>query len=182
MPQHGAIFEVYGRRRARSDGRAFGNTEVKDMKPQIPQPLTTEHQKLHRRLDAALDAGGEIADATRRLIDVMHPHFVREEEIAMPPLGLLGSLSRGEYDPEMDRVLEMTDALGAELPVMLKEHEAIREAAASLSRAAESAGRNDIVDFCADLGVHAATEEEVLYPAALLVGDIVRRRRENDAD
>ncbi|HKJ94845.1 MAG TPA: hemerythrin domain-containing protein [Gammaproteobacteria bacterium] len=151
------------------------------MKPQTPQPLTTEHRKLHQRLDAALDAGGEIADATRRLIDVMHPHFVREEDIAMPPLGLLGPLSRGEYDPEMSHVLEMTDALRTELPAMLKEHETIREAAAALSRAAESAGRDDIVDFCADLGVHAATEEEVLYPAALLVGDIVRHRRDKDA-
>lgn len=147
------------------------------MKPQIPQPLTTEHQELHRRLDAALDAGGEVAAATRRLIDVMHPHFVREEEIAMPPLGLLAPLSRGEYDPEMASVLEMTDALRAELPAMLREHEAIKAAAEELSRAAEAAGRDDVADFCADLDVHAATEEQVLYPAALLVGDMVRRRR-----
>lgn len=151
------------------------------MKPQIPQPLSTEHQKLHARLAAALDAGGEVATATRTLIDVMHPHFLREEEIAMPPLGLLEPLSRGAYDPEMDRALELTDALQAELPGMLQEHEAIREAAAALSRAAESAGRDDIVDFCADLGVHAATEEQVLYPAALLVGEMIRRRRGENA-
>jgi len=151
------------------------------MKPQIPQPLATEHQKLHQRLEAALDAGGEVAEATRRLIDVMHPHFVREEEIAMPPLGLLASLSRGKYDPDMDGVLDMTDALRTELPEMLREHEAIKAAAKALSRAAESAGREDIVDFCADLGVHAANEEQVLYPAALLVGDIVRRQRGESA-
>ena len=33
------------------------------------------------------------------------------------------------------------------------------------------------LELSADLALHAQTEEEVLYPAALLVGDALRRRR-----
>ncbi|MBA1149252.1 hemerythrin domain-containing protein [Ectothiorhodospiraceae bacterium WFHF3C12] len=141
----------------------------------IPEPLTHEHEVLHQRLHSAKDAGGAVAEATDNLIAALHPHFVREEEIAMPPLALLLPLSKGEYRRDMDEVLELTDALSAELPRMLEEHAQIRAAAQKLADAAKAAGRDDIVEFCDDLGVHARTEEEVLYPAALLVGELVRR-------
>lgn len=147
------------------------------MKFEIPEPLTREHEALHRRLHEATEAGGAVAEAARHLIEVMHPHFVREEEVAMPPLALLLPLSRGEYTPDMDAVLELTDALAAELPGMLEEHGEIRAAVGRLAEAARDAGREDIAGFCDDLGLHARTEEEVLYPAALLVGELVRRRR-----
>jgi len=142
---------------------------------EIPQPLTQDHEALHEKLHAATAAGGAIAEAANALVAEMHPHFVREEEIAMPPLALLGPLARGEYTLEMDAVLEMTDALDAELPRMLEEHERIRAAVDRLAEAARKAGRPDVVEFCDELGVHARTEEEVLYPAAQLVGRMVRQ-------
>ncbi len=151
------------------------------MKFDIPQALTREHEGLHEQLHRASEAGGAVAAAARDLIEVMHPHFVREEEIAMPPLALLGPLSRGEFTAEMDPVVELTDALADELPKMLGEHQRIRAAVRRLADAAQAAGRQDIVAFCDDLGLHARTEEEVLYPAALLVGELVRRRREEAA-
>lgn len=101
---------------------------------------------------------------------------MREEEIAIPPLSLLRPLSEGEYRPEMDEVLALTDALAEELPRMLVEHERIKAAAGKLAEAARDSGRDDIVELCNELGVHARSEEEVLYPAALLVGELVRRR------
>lgn len=145
------------------------------MQPSIPEPLTREHQELHAHLEKGHKAGGAVAEATQALAEALHPHFVREEEIAMPPLGLLLPLSKGEYEPGMDQVLEMTDALAQELPRMLEEHQAIRAAAGRLAKAAESEHRPDLVAFCQDLEIHARTEEEVLYPAALLVGETVRR-------
>lgn len=145
------------------------------MKFTIPETLTREHEALHGRLNEALAVGGAVAAATQNLIDKLHPHFVREEEIAMPPLGLLASLSKGEYRQEMDQVLAYTDALAQELPRMLEEHNGIRAAVRQLRSAAEEVGREDIVEFCDDLGEHARSEEEVLYPAALVVGELVRR-------
>jgi hypothetical protein len=142
----------------------------------IPEPLTLEHQSLHQDLRTALEAGGAVAEAARAVVAVLHPHFVREEQIAMPPLALLGPLSRGEFSAAMLEVLPMTDALRAELPRMLEEHAAIKAALLRMKAAAEAAGRPDVAAFADSVVLHARTEEEVLYPASLLVGDWVRQR------
>ena len=45
-----------------------------------------------------------------------------------------------------------------------------------LRNAAQREGRSEIVDFAQQLMLHARTEEEVMYPAAILVGKFVRQR------
>jgi hypothetical protein len=105
----------------------------------------------------------------------MHPHFVKEDEFALPPLGLLRRLADGEVTPEMAGVLQLTDRLATDLPTMLAEHEMIVAALGHLIDAAERAQRGDIVAFARNLMLHAQTEEQVMYPAALLVGAFVRQ-------
>ena len=146
------------------------------MKFTIPLPLQREHESLHGRLRQATQAGGEVGEAARTLARLMHPHFVKEDQIALPPLGLLVALARGETSAEMADVLELTDRLEAELPQMLAEHRDIVEALSTLREAAARAGRNDIVAFAEALIEHARTEELVMYPAAVLVGQVVRQR------
>lgn len=106
----------------------------------------------------------------------MHPHFIKEDEFALPPLGLLAALARGEWSAEMAEVLTLTDQLEAELPQMLAEHEGIVAALKTLRDAASRTGRSDVVAFAEALTEHARTEEEVMYPAAVLVGQLVRQR------
>ena len=143
---------------------------------QIPLPLQQEHEELHERLRAATQAGGEVGEAARTVARLMHPHFVKEDSIALPPLGLLPALARGEATAEMTKVLLLTDQLEAELPAMLAEHRSIVQALELLSDAARRAGRSDIVEFAKALVQHAHTEEAVMYPAAVLVGQVVRQR------
>jgi Hemerythrin HHE cation binding domain len=144
------------------------------MRFDIPAPLQQEHEALHDELRRAAQAGGEVGDAAKALARLMHPHFVKEDEIALPPLGLLAALARGERRAEFDAVLALTDRLEAELPQMLEEHRSIVAALQRLQAAAERAGRDDIVVFARQLVQHARTEEEVMYPAARLVGRYVR--------
>ena len=144
------------------------------MKFTIPTPLQQEHEALHGELRRATQVGGEVGEAAETLAKLMHPHFVKEDEIALPPLGLLGALSHGEFNAEMSDVLALTDHLEAELPEMLKEHKTIVAALQRLQEAAERAERSDIVAFAQQLVQHARTEEEVMYPAAVLVGHHVR--------
>ena len=84
------------------------------MKFTIPKTLQSEHEALHERLRQATEAGGEVGEAAKTLAHLMHPHFVKEDEFALPPLDLLVE--------------------------------------------------------------HAQTEETVMYPAAILVGQVVRQR------
>ena len=73
-------------------------------------------------------------------------------------------------------MLALTDQLKAALPAMLAEHQTIVDALQQLRDAAKRAGRSEIVDFAQLLIQHARTEEEVMYPAAILVGKFVRQR------
>jgi hypothetical protein len=112
---------------------------------------------------------------------LLHPHFVKEDEFALPPLGLLQPLAQGAVTSEMAGVLKLTDRLAAELPAMLAEHKTIVAALERLSEAARRAGRSDVVEFAQKLTLHAQTEELVMYPAALLVGRVVRQSLEEAA-
>lgn len=142
----------------------------------IPEAMQVEHREIHERLVAATKLAGPVGVAARDLAMVLHPHFQREEEIALPPLGLLAPLSRGEYTPAMQAVLPMTDSLKAELPAMLKEHGAIHAAAQRMQTAAMAAHNAEVAGLADALALHARSEEQIFYPAAILVGEVVRMR------
>ena len=144
----------------------------------IPESIRREHQAIHSALVAATRAPGRVGTAARALADVLDPHFEREEEIALPPLGLLAPLAAGEALPNstVSAAATMTATLRAEMPKMLEEHVRIHAAVADLRAAAEAVGAEAQVELADELALHARTEEEVLYPAALLVGDLLRAR------
>ena len=147
----------------------------------IPESIRVEHAEIHAALIEATRTRGEVGSAARALAAVLHPHFVREEQIALPPLSLLAPLARGEATPAMRELLPMTDSLRAELPRMLEEHVAIRSATVRLGEAARAARNAPVVELTEKLKMHAQQEEELLYPAAVLVGDLVRARTEPTA-
>jgi hypothetical protein len=70
----------------------------------------------------------------------------------------------------------MTDALRAELPQMLREHEAIGAQTRKLEQAARDEHNPEVEELAKKLQLHARSEEEIFYPAAILVGDLVRAR------
>ena len=63
---------------------------------------------------------------------------------------------------------------------MLAEHERIVGALAKLRAAARAAGAVEYERFAEALVLHAQTEEQVLYPAAILIGEHVARTLERD--
>jgi hypothetical protein len=143
---------------------------------EIPRPLKAEHDELHADLVEATKAGGRTGDAAKAVAQVLHPHFLKEEEYALPPLGLLVALSKGKLEAGMADVLKMTDRLKPELGTMLAEHKEIVGALRKLVDAATAEHKSDIVHFAEKLMLHAQTEEEVLYPAAILVGELVKSK------
>ena len=142
----------------------------------IPESIRAEHEEIHAELERITRMPGDIGAAARTLAAVLHPHFVREEQIALPPLGLLAPLARGDAATGMRGVLPMTDSLRAELPRMLEEHRAIRTATFRLRDAALTVRDEAVKSFAEKLALHARSEEEIFYPAAVLVGDLVRAR------
>jgi iron-sulfur cluster repair protein YtfE (RIC family) len=151
---------------------------MKTMVP-IPESIEREHAAIHALLVEATQAPGRVGSAAKALASVLHPHFVREEEIALPPLGLLAPLAAGTPIGEavLADALAMTEALRAELPRMLDEHQRIRTAVEALRLAAAAEQATKFEELAAQLALHAQSEEELLYPAAVLVGDMLRARR-----
>ena len=154
----------------------FGEDKMSPTRIEIPRSVQAEHHTIHATLKEATRAAGRVGPVAQELAKTLHPHFVREEEIALPPLGLLSRLASGDFSAEMADVLPMTDALKRELPQMLEEHNAIRTAVENLRVAARADKADQYERLANDLALHAQTEEEVLYPAAILVGEIVRAR------
>lgn len=143
-----------------------------------PPAIAIEHEHLHEQLAAARDAGGETGQAAQAVAEVMAPHFEEEERYAMPPLGLLPALGRGEVSEEMRPAIRMAEQLEANYEQMLAEHERIIEALKQLETAAERDGHADHAAFAGRLILHAQHEEQVLYPTTLLIGEYLRLRLE----
>lgn len=141
---------------------------------EIPQPLKIEHEELHSTLVRATKEPGATGIAAKAVATLLHPHFVKEEEYALPPLGLLRSLANGQVTPDMAPVLTMTEKLKTQLSEMLAEHNSIVAALKNLADAAKRENKQEYVEFADKLVLHAQTEEEVSYPTAILIGEYVK--------
>lgn len=140
---------------------------------QVPSSLVAEHHKIHNDLAAAIAAGGKTGEAAKHVEELLAAHFAKEEKHAMKPLGLLVPLARGEkISAEVAKqVIADTEVLRKEYDQMLKEHGEIRRAVRVLRAAAQDEKQSAAIAFADALALHAQNEEQVLYPAALLVGD-----------
>jgi hypothetical protein len=141
-----------------------------------PPSLRREHEELHADLARAGQMPGLLGQTAREVARIMHPHFLREDEYAIPPLSLLPRLARGDVTPEMADVLPLIARLKEEMPLMIEEHRAILGAVRAFALAAESDGDEKCTRLAAELMVHAQLEEEVLYPAAVLIGEYIKAK------
>lgn len=140
----------------------------------IPRPLKLEHEELHDQLRKATGESGKLGEPAKAVAKLMHPHFVKEEEYALPPLGLLPSLARGTVTPDMASVLPMTERLKAQLSEMLAEHKSIVAALKNLADVAKREHKPEYAEFADKLILYAQTEEEVSYPTAILIGEYLK--------
>jgi hypothetical protein len=147
------------------------------MELKVPVSLKLEHEELHNRLRAATRFTDETGRAALRVERLMQSHFAKEEEFALPPLGLLESLAAGSLTLDAPGVIRMVDRLRAELPDMLAEHGAIVAALELLMRAAANDGHPELIDFAERTMLHMQAEAQVTYPTALLVGAYLKLTR-----
>jgi hypothetical protein len=144
------------------------------MNSKTPTDLEAEHNELHRQLERVIQSGGEVGAAATRVADALHAHFVGEERYALPPLALLPALAAGKVTPEMAGIVTLTETLKSGLPQMLAEHRAIVAALDALSDAGQRENSAEALAFADQLRLHAQNEEEILYPAAILVGEYLK--------
>ena len=142
----------------------------------MPDSLRVEHEQLRADLEQAIRSGGRIGVAALAVEALLHPHFRREDDNVFLGLGLLQSVAQGKVTPGMHEIVVMADRLKMELPEMLAEHDQIREALERLGQEATKQGRPQVAHFAARLLRHASLEEDVLYPAAIVLGEYLKSR------
>jgi hypothetical protein len=144
------------------------------MLPAMPDSLRVEHEQLRADLDQAIRIGGRIGEAAQALQSVLRPHFRREDDNVFLGLGLLHSVAQGKIAPGMYELIVKAEQLKKELPEMLAEHDQIRKALERLGQEATKEGRPQVAYFAAKLLHHARMEEEILYPAAIVLGEYLK--------
>jgi hypothetical protein len=145
----------------------------------VPLAIKTEHEHLHHELEAAVASGGMTGTRAREVAAILLPHFEEEEAYAMPPLGLLKSMARKEVldETQVQAAIGMADRLRREYGKMIKEHEVMTEALRQLAAAARDERKPEQAAFAESLILHAQNEEQVLYPATLVIGDYLKLQR-----
>jgi iron-sulfur cluster repair protein YtfE (RIC family) len=151
------------------------------MKLEIPEVLRREHRQLDLQLQSATVLSTPLGLAARNLATILHSHLLREEQFALPLLGVLPHLADGKVGTEMGIVVPIAERLRRELPSLRQEHVAIVDALEAFAEAARAEDRAEYVQLAHALIEHVRTEEAILYPAALMAGEYVRlyQSREN---
>ena len=139
----------------------------------IPEAMADEHKELHRDLKKATMARGEVGKAAKEVAKVLHPHFEKENELALPVIGIAREVAEGKSPSDVSKALELIEKFKAEYEKMLQEHVEIVKALEALKRTARKAKRKEVIEFTRKLKLHAKTEEDLTYPAVLMVGKLL---------
>ena len=148
--------------------------EEGQIKLQVPSSIAAEHQEIHEQLASVIKSGGKTGDAAKIVEQRLSSHFEKEEVYALPQLALLAPLANEGVSPNMKPAIELSDRLKADMPKMLEEHKSIVEALNTLKEAARAENKMQAISFAEKLSAHAQNEEQVMYPAAILVGEYLK--------
>lgn len=146
------------------------------MKLKIPQSLQQGHENLCAEIKELIQYGGRIGEKAKFLHNVMKPHFEKEERFALPPLGLLIALSEGSWDIDKEEAIKMADTLKEKFDEMAQDHKNILKVLDELNVVAEEENHFHAKIFVKNLKVHAELEDQVLYPATLLIGNYLKHK------
>lgn len=145
------------------------------MKPETPKLIKSGHENLCSELEALIASDGNIGERAEILKNVMYPHFEKEEEYALPPLGLLLALSEGHWQIDSDEAIKMADILQSKLSELKNDHENILVELQNLKNVADSENNLNAKQFAKDLKLHAALEDQILYPTTILIGSYLKK-------
>jgi iron-sulfur cluster repair protein YtfE (RIC family) len=142
----------------------------------IPGSIKVEHEELYEQLNRAVRIKGKVGDAAMLAFKEFQPHIRKEEEIAFPPLDLLQPLAGKDVTTEHAGIIKLAERLKDELPGFIYQHDEMRKALQRMNDEARREQMHEQAELAKRLIRHMLLEEQILYPAAILVGEHVRYR------
>lgn len=134
-----------------------------------------EHDQIYARIERLAQTPGKTGKAAKELLIIMRPHMFKEEEFVLPQLGVLKKLAFDEPMAGMLWAIGRSEDLKEEYPQMLAEHKAIFTSIDKLSQAATREGDQGALDLAVQLKAHIQDEEDIIYPAAILAGQYIKK-------
>ena len=141
----------------------------------VPESLREEHEEFIDGIKNYSTGNDQTGAAVRELLRLLEPHVEKENELVLPLLGALRGLAAGEPLENPGAVMGAYEKYARQYRNMFAEHSPIRQSIKKARRLAKQDGQNGIVETLDALAHHSRVEEEVLYPAALLVGKAALR-------
>src|SRR5487761_35473 len=139
-----------------------------------PSSLEEEHKEIMTSLKSSARFPDGTGKAVKELLEVLEPHFEKEEKVAMPVLGSLSQLVSGEHVSNLIEIADSQGALLQEYGNMFQEHQILKQFIERAKTEANRDGHEEVSELLDALVHHARVEEEVLYPAALLAGTLAK--------
>jgi len=150
------------------------------MKPRIPKALMHGHENLCAEIEEIIASGGKTGEKAKFIQESMKAHFKKEEAYALPPLGFLLALSEGNWEIDSDAAIKMSEMLLSKLSELQEEHENISTALLDLKITADEENNQAAIQFIKNLTLHVEVEDQVLYPATILIGNYLKHSNPND--
>jgi hypothetical protein len=145
---------------------------------EAPLALRLEHKALREAVTQAMEDKAGVGDAARAIDTLLASHFKHEEELALRPLGLLRGVARDASSADVATAIAMTVKIEKDLPQLLEEHRAILGLSTRLGDVARRERKPQFLSVVDRLWLHTRLSEEVLYPAAILLGEHLRVTQE----
>lgn len=136
-----------------------------------PPSMEREHQEIWQLLIGVQNLSGKTGSVAERLAKDLKAHIDKEENLALPLLGILRDLVDGKLSSaSATRASLLHTKFEREYPGMLHGHKELYKVLERLKKVGAEEGHLTAVRFAEALEKHSQEEEEVLYPAAILAG------------
>ena len=143
-----------------------------------PSSLEAEHKEVHGKLEKIISSSGDTANVAKQVQSILQPHFEKEEQLSIPVLGALQPYVNGTLTEEAkNQAIQKSKQFKQEYPTMLQEHKQIVVALDNLENTAMNENRQDVISFIADLKSHAMNEEQITYPATIVIGELLELKK-----
>jgi iron-sulfur cluster repair protein YtfE (RIC family) len=143
-----------------------------------PSSLEADHKEVHGKLEKIVSSSGDTANVAKQVQSILQPHFEKEEQLSIPVLGALQPYVNGTLTEEAkNQAIQKSKQFKQEYPTMLQEHKQIVVALDNLENTAMNENRQDVISFIADLKSHAMNEEQITYPATIVIGELLELKK-----
>ena len=143
-------------------------------KPEVPSSIKKTHATLLEQIHKMTlykDSSGRVAI---KLEGMMEHHFKEEEDFILPPLGLLPLLANDQIPVQSKEIILLSEKVKSQLNHMSAEHQLIKAYLEELKQASNIENLPEIIEFENEVFKHATSEEEVFFPASILIGEYLK--------